>query len=161
MSIWPSNPKSGSSSWVDQIYRLLLKHQFVHYYFKWFSRLHRLRALIHDFYFWFLYLQRIKCLGNAPVFSTSHQEEMLVWGIYLSVETLVVTYKDLPIGVIQSLHHYEGTYKRYLQYHFYYYYYFYEIQEISAIFSQLWKTWKEKNTLTETFIAQTRETWKI
>lgn len=37
------------------------------------------------------------------VFCTCHQEEMLGWGIYLSVEALLVKYKDLAIGMIQVL----------------------------------------------------------
>lgn len=48
---------------------------------------------------------------------------MVFWGIYLSAETPVVTYKELPIGMIQSHDKCEETYKRYLQ-----------------VISQLWKT---------------------
>lgn len=50
------------------------------------------------------------------VFCTCHQEEMLVWGIYLSVEALLVKYKDLAIGMIQVFTIVKKTYRRYFQY---------------------------------------------
>lgn len=69
---------------------------------------------------------------------------MLVWGIFLSAETLVVAYKGLPVGMIQSLDNCEATYKRYLQY-----------------FLSYGSHERKKNTLTERSIAQVKQRGKI
>lgn len=68
------------------------------------------------------------------VFCTCHQEEMLVWGIYLSVEALLVKYKDLAIGMIQVL----TIVKK---------------KHTEDIFSALKAMKVKKGPLTETFIA--------